>query len=366
MPRILDSLPSLYAPLFPEFFRGEVPVEEKATCGDCAMCEGKRQNDWVQPVDGVSHYFRAETKCCTYHPRLPNYLVGAILSDTRPELAEGRARMGERIDARQGTTPQWLRPSAKYNLLYKSARNAFGRSESLLCPFYERKEGNCTIWPFREAVCSTFFCKYVAGEDGRGFWMSLKTYLTLVEIQLSRWTTFQLMPEYVLDGKDKPERDDVISPSELDEVPLAEEEHAALWCGWAGEERAFYRRTHELVTGLTADDFQRIIGLDGTIEQAILERLHRKATSPALPRTLRFNPRATVSWLADGSVALACYSEYDAVALPGNAYELLIRFTGKDPVEEVRRVMREEKHADLDDDILLELYQYRVLIEPDA
>lgn len=363
MPRIIDTLPAIYAPLLPEFFRREVPEEEKATCADCAMCEGKSQN-WVQPVDGVSHYFRPDTKCCTYHPRLPNYLVGAILSDTRPELAEGRKRLEARIDARLGTTPQWLRPPTKFNLLYKSARNAFGRSESLLCPFYERGQGNCTIWPFREAVCSTFFCKYVAGEDGRGFWMSLKTYLTLAEIQLSRWATFQLMPEYVLEGKDKPERDDVLSATELDDAPLPEAAHTALWYGWGGEERAFYRRTYDLVSGLSAEDFNRILGLDGTLEQAILERLHRKATAPTLPKVLRFNPSATVSWLPDGSVALACYSEYDAVALPGNAYELLIRFTGQEPVAEVRRKMREEKQADIDDDILLELYQYRVLIEP--
>lgn len=364
MPRIIDVLPAIYAPLFPGFFQSDVPEEEKATCRDCAMCEGKSAQ-WVEPVDGTSRYFRPDTKCCTYHPRLPNYLVGAILSDTRPELAEGRARIAARIDARQGTTPQWLKPPAKFNLLYRSARTAFGRSGSLLCPYYEGQSGNCTIWPYREAVCSTFFCKYVAGQDGRGFWMSLKTYLTLVEIQLSRWAIYQLMPEYVLEGQDKPDRDDVLTLTELEELPLPDAAHAALWHGWAGDERAFYQRSYQLVSELKGDEFERLLGLDGTLEQAILDRLYQKATAFELPPILRFNPSATVSWLPDGSVALACYSEYDGVALPGNAYELLIRFTGREPVAEVRRRMREEKQADIDDDILLELYHYRVLIEPE-
>jgi hypothetical protein len=362
MSRIVDVLPALYTQLFPAFFQRPVPEETKATCGDCAMCEGKGAQSWVKAVDGSSRAFRPDTKCCTYHPRLPNYLVGAMLSDERPELAEGRARLGAKVDGRLGTSPQWLEAPAKFTLVYRSARNAFGRSESLLCPYYERKSGNCTIWPYREAVCSTFFCKYVAGEDGRSFWMSLKTYLTLAEIQLSRWAVFQLLPDYVLERKDRPDRDLVLGPSDVDEAPLPESAYRALWGEWAERERAFYARAYELVRGLGAGDLERMLGLDGTLEQAVLERLYRQATAPELPRTLRFNPAATVSWLPDGSVGLGAYSEYDAVALPGAAYELLVRFTGQEPVAEVRRKMREEKQADVDEGILLELYRHRILI----
>ena len=363
MARILDILPAVYAPLLPELFASPAPEETKATCSNCAMCEGQGR-PWVASVDGKSHAFRPDTKCCTYHPRLPNYLVGAILADERPELADGRARIGARIDSRQGTAPQWLKPPAKFTLLYRSARAAFGRSESLRCPYYERASGNCTIWPYREAVCTTFFCKYVAGEDGRAFWMSLKTYLTLVEIQLSRWAVYQLLPDYVLAGKDKPDRDETLTAADLDDSPLSEVAHRALWSEWAGRERAFYLRSFELVRGLGAAELERLLGLDGMLEKAVLERLYRKATAPELPAVLRFNPSATVSWLPDGSVALGCYSESDAVALPGAAYELLVRFTGKEPVSEVRRKLREELRADLDEQILLELHRHRILVAP--
>jgi len=75
---ILDSLPVLYADLFPDFFRKEVPAETKATCAWCAMCPSSASGA-VESVDGVSRLFRPDTKCCTYYPKLPNYLVGAIL-----------------------------------------------------------------------------------------------------------------------------------------------------------------------------------------------------------------------------------------------------------------------------------------------
>jgi hypothetical protein len=86
--------------------------------------------------------------------------------------------------------------------------------------------------------------------------------------------------------------------------------------------------------------------------------------SPALPPVLRLDPGATVAWLPDGSVALASYSEHEAVALPGVAYRLLTRFTGEAPVTAVRARLRDEERADLADEVLLELYRQRVLAVP--
>ena len=41
----------------------------------------------VASVDGVERFFNPATKCCTYHPRLPNFLVGALLSDATRSMA---------------------------------------------------------------------------------------------------------------------------------------------------------------------------------------------------------------------------------------------------------------------------------------
>lgn len=363
MPSILDSLPALYRDLFPSFFQGSVPVEEKATCSACAMCEANNPLP-VESVDGVNRFFRPDTKCCTYHPRLPNYLVGAILADEDPAMAEGRRRIQEKISRGVAMNPQWIKAPALYNLLYSNARQAFGRTEALRCPYYKAEGGLCTIWRYREAVCSTYFCKYVAGADGRKFWMTLKTWLTLAEIQLSRYAVLQLLPDYVLAGKDKV--DNAAAPltvEDLDDKRLPAKEYAELWREWAGREADFYRACFESVRKLSSEEFDNLLGLDGVVEQAILKRHHEAAVAPTLPRVLKFNPSTTVQWLPDGSIALASYSEFDAVALPGAAYALLVEFTGKEPVEAVRKRLREEKQADLHDDILIELFRHRILVD---
>src|SRR5262245_12128098 len=96
MTRLLDTVPEFYQRFLPDLFQQQVTHEAKATCDTCAMCESSC-NTPVRPVDGTNHFFRPDTKCCTYHPRLPNYLVGAILSDDSADLAEGRRRLEAKV-----------------------------------------------------------------------------------------------------------------------------------------------------------------------------------------------------------------------------------------------------------------------------
>ncbi|MGI5863530.1 MAG: hypothetical protein ACOX6T_15950 [Myxococcales bacterium] len=364
MPAILDLLPSLYRGLLPAFFSRQIPAETKADCGRCTMC-ATHCGEAVEPIDGVSRLFRPDTKCCTFHPRLPNYLAGAILGDSSPELAEGRRRILAKIDGRVGLGPQWLRPPATFSLLYSSSRQFFGRASSLRCPYFEQASGSCSIWPWRESVCSTFFCRHVAGADGHAFWMALKRWLALVEIQLSRWALFQIHPDFVLAGLDREDpTNKPLSADDLDGRPLSEKDYRKLWGAWASREADFYEACFREVSAQSSADLTRMLGLDGTIELAALEKRHAAATDARLPRTLRFDPSATVKWLRDGSVALGAYSEYEALALPGSAYELLVAFDGTEPVEAVRQRLRQSRAADLDEGVLLALYQQRVLVEP--
>jgi hypothetical protein len=131
-----------------------------------------------------------------------------------------------------------------------------------------------------------------------------------------------------------------------------------------GREAELYRACHDFVRALSASDVDAILGLDVRIARRAVERAAAAATSPALPPVLRLDPGATVSWPGDGRVALGAYSELEAVALPGEAYGLLTRFTGERTVAEVRAGLRAELHADLSDEVLLELYRQRVLTPP--
>jgi Fe-S-cluster containining protein len=364
MPQLLDALPPLYRSLLGAPLTAEAPAERKATCASCAMLESNCPGA-PPPVDGRSRFFDPSTKCCTFHPRLPNYLVGGVLEDATPAGAEGRRRMEARVASGVGVTPEWLQPPRAFSLLYEAAHGAFGKARSLRCPFYEDGAGGCTIWAHRDAVCSTYYCKYVAGEDGRRLWTAVKELVSLVEIQLARAALLELAPA-LFDRlpATRAGAAATLSAEELDGAPPAPAARAALWGDWRGREAELYRACHRWVRGRAAADVQAMLGLDGTIARRAVERALAAAGSAALPPVLRLDPGATVSWLPDGSVALAGYSSLEALVLPGQAYALLARFTGAQPVAEVRARLRAELQADLADEVLLELYRHRVLAPP--
>jgi Fe-S-cluster containining protein len=358
-----DALPEIYRPMLGAPFDREVPRESKATCASCAMLEGAA-GERVRSIDGIPRFFRPDTKCCTFHPRLPNYLVGAILSDDTSAGAEGRRRVAARVASRVGVTPAWIHPPRTFSLLYDNARHAFGRAQGLRCPFYAEGEGGCTIWAHRDAVCSTYFCKYVAGEDGRRFWTAVKELVSLVEIQLARLALLELMPE-ALDAPPRP-RGEPVGPEDIDGVAPPAAAYAATWGAWAGREEELYRKAFAVAKGVDAAALERLLGLDGTLARRAVARALDAVATPALPDVLKLDPRTTVQWLPDGRVAFGAYSELEAVSLPGEAYPLLVRFTGEEPVAAVRARLRAEARADLADEVLLELYRQRVLVDPRA
>lgn len=364
MPQLLDALPPLYRTLLGAPLDGEAPTERKATCASCAMLEAHCPGA-PPPVDGRSRFFRPDTKCCTFHPRLPGYLVGGVLEDATPAGAEGRRRMEARVASGVGVAPDWLHPPRTFSVLYDGAHGAFGKARALRCPFYEEAGGGCTVWAHRDAVCSTYYCKYVSGEDGRRMWAAVKELVSLVEIQLTRAALLELAPELldrVPNGRTAPSGP--LGPEDVDGVAPPRAAREALWGPWLGREAELYRACHRFVRGLSPADVEAMLGLDGRIARRAVERALAAATATALPPVLRLDPATTVSWLPDGSVALAGYSPLEALVLPGEAYPLLTRFTGAEPVARVRARLRAELQADLSDEVLLELYRHRVLAPP--
>src|ERR1044071_4316862 len=99
LPVLMSSpLPPLYAVWVDELLGGPIPPETDATCNDCAML----------PKNGEEHngsvvFFDPHTKCCTYIPTIPNYLVGRMLED--PQQAPGRTTAEKRIRAGVEVTP---------------------------------------------------------------------------------------------------------------------------------------------------------------------------------------------------------------------------------------------------------------------
>jgi hypothetical protein len=352
VPSLRDLFPALYHPLLPALFDQPRPLERKATCDHCVMCppsEGKA-------LEGVA-YFRPDTKCCTYHPRVPNYLVGGLLADDDPAIQEGRRRMRARIESRIAVIPHNVGPPRKHEVLRMASwRSTMGRSLMLRCPFYEAEAGNCTVWKYREIECTAFFCKHETGADGQAFWKALREYAVNVERRLVAHALHTVMPEY----SEPPS--DGMTLEELEDRAPDPKLYSALWQGWEGREEAFYIACHEVVTGLSREDHERIVGGEGHEARSaeMLDR-YRAVMSPALPERLVRNPAMEMRPV-EGGVLTETYSRYEPLVLTEALHELIGELRADETVSEMRARLGRDAGVDVPEEILLGLYQMRVLI----
>lgn len=173
------ALPPLYQGWITQVLGEAPPVEHRATCLDCVQCAPDRPPEVA---------FNAATKCCTYVPHLPNFLVGRLLGDADSRLAYGQETLRVRLRRGVGVNPLGLlihpEESAAYERIVKS--EGFGRSAELRCPHYIEEGGLCGIWLHRNAICSTWYCRHDAGDRGFRFWHAVETLLRAVETELSR------------------------------------------------------------------------------------------------------------------------------------------------------------------------------------
>jgi hypothetical protein len=349
-PTLGAVLPEIYAPLLPEVFERAAVVETRATCDDCAMCD-------ASGAASVSS-FLPDAKCCTYHPSLPNYLVGALLADASDDLEEGRRRVRERIASRIGVTPCWLAPSRRDRILFMASReSSFGRSHELLCPYFSRGEGRCTIWRHREAVCATFFCKHDAGAAGKAFWQALKAWLVHVERVLSAWATSGVAP----DAREPDVAPGTMTLDDLEGRPPSEAEYAALWGPWVGREETFYVACAERVRGLPKDAAATLLDEgDGRAHREELEARYEAVVSPRLAARLVLNPARRVLPMAD-AVGVTTYSRYDSLVLAKQLYEALGRLTPDEPALDA---LRRELGEDVTEELVVALQLHEVIVPP--
>jgi Fe-S-cluster containining protein len=336
------------------FDRAEIP-ERRATCNNCAMAGGEGAN-------AIS--FQPNLKCCTYQPTLPNFLVGAVLSDESPEIAEGKRRVQERIRSRIGVTPQWLSPPRKYRVLHDAARGtSFGRSRALLCPFYVDEGGQCSIWRHREAVCSTFFCKHEAGATAHAFWTAQKQLLGSHEVVLSQWAAREVYPSAAEPAFPRMR----LTLEDLEDRPPNEDDYAAGWGEWIGREEEFYRRTFELVSAVDVEKAAVLLEDNErakTLAASMAER-HDEITSPKLATHLVMNPELLATPIGEsGAMAVTTYSAYDPMVLIPELWAVLPEFEGTESVTEIKDRLDREKDVTIGDDLLLILQHHAILVPP--
>ncbi|HWR37774.1 MAG TPA: hypothetical protein VN622_18070 [Clostridia bacterium] len=307
-------------------------------------------------------FFNPRTKCCTFSPTLPNFLAGRILRDGSPEMAEGRASVERRLAKMLGVTPLGIGQTATYALWYNHVAAGFGRSETLLCPHYVGDPGRCAIWPHRNSVCSTFFCKHDRGAAGFHFWReALENLLKSIEWALSRWCVLELgvggtALERLLELGDDCK---TIAEGEL-EGTVKSTTYRALWDRWIGQERQFFEECAAKVDGLRWTDVAQICGpqvrLLARMTQDVYAKLGHTAPEPAL----RCGSFKLVSMRSD-VVCLSTYCDYDPIEIPARLLGVLQHFGGQ-PTSEAVAAIAARENVTLDSDLVRKLTDFGLLV----
>jgi len=167
-------VPGIWRYMLPQnIFDFEAPAERRATCMDCPNIQS----------DG----FRPDYRCCTYHPAVPNYALGfALETSLGRKPVEALIKNGYTLPEGSLHTPkEWI------DYLADNKYEKFGKSEKVLCHLLDKDTGYCTIYAFRNSVCSTFFCQHDHGKKGEYFWEQTQALVGQVEAVLCQWALEQ-------------------------------------------------------------------------------------------------------------------------------------------------------------------------------
>ncbi len=351
MPSLTSFVSPLYSNFLPDFFLSEVEDEHFATCLDCRMC-----NSGNISREG-RFYFDDTTKCCTYQPKIPNYLVGAILLDDDFSSAQGLIR--KMVENKEGVHPLGLLPSLAFVKKYNKIKvNKFGREKSLVCPFL--KDGLCSIWKYRNSVCSTWFCKHVSGMVGRTFWRSYRNYLTMMEAILSEHLQKQLglfhskmnILEWGEPGFNAYSNDNDYKRS-----------YKKTWGEWEDNELRYYEKSYELLSAMDRKSIQEII-MDGTHDFfEVLRSNYGIMRNGTISPKLAFNHDLKFFQVGADSILLFDQKNDYHHEISPILKEILLEFDGKKTTTEIVELLKREADIELGNDLILYLQNNRILIE---
>lgn len=347
-----ENLPPLYQRWVESLLPHGIPREHVATCLDCVMCA-------KSPEEAAAGYgfFNPKTKCCTYHPNVPNYLAGRALDVDSPGGRVFHSFVASDTSDPMKVTLFGVSPNAKAALLYDAdGKQGFGHDDDLLCPYVigvDSPEGPmCGIWQHRNAVCSTYFCKHVRGGTGRQFWMSIRNLLRSAETALSWWAIAELIPDIGARLLHPPSR-----PGER----LGLELPANAWSFWPGSRADFFRACADRVEALSWEEVVSIAGIDMAIARDEVVANHARLISPDIPDRLRPATYRVIEAHGDRTMVQTDagreYFELPSVLLP------LLRYFDGRPSEEVLAHIQAEERIELDLGLVRKLYDFGMLHE---
>lgn len=311
-----EKIISVYRSLFSDLLNLKIPEESIATCDDCTLNKSDQS-----PYKNV--------KCCTYFPSLPNYHIGGILCNSNSDLLNGLKTIGDQIERKIGVTPYGIFPPKKYSSKKTTLDNQdfWSRSkqdlEELACPYLS--EGKCTIWDFREHLCTTFFCSSIGGLSGIKFWKSVNQYLKYVEEKLGHYSIQKI------EGLEKNIKSDpsVSMNSNLEDDSRVGnlKNYRKTWGKWFGREKEFYIRCYEEIEKLDTSTFNLITGSQGNILKNAIYETYEPYMQNIIPNLMIINPEIEILSVGDGKVMFVLNKA--SVEIPSVILPLIRGFDGK-------------------------------------
>lgn len=274
------TLAQLSSPFLTEYLRRKfIPVdltERKATCEDCLCSKSKGQ--------GLPNYHK-DLKCCTFHPFLPNYVVGGILGDSAVS-DDLKQIVRKKILDREYALPMGIFAPVSYQVKF-NLRQAedFGNREEFLCPYFNRLKKNCGLWKYRGAVCSSYYCASDRGELGLQFWEILGEYLHLCEMSLAQdcIVSMGLSPESI-DPQLEYVNCSTGTPEEMASISMSKSVFGVYWSEWPEGVEDFYLACAKHVRSLSEKSFEDLLADDTSALEEQLRGLILVFASPANQR----------------------------------------------------------------------------------
>jgi len=315
---LLADLPPVFHRLLPELEQVPLAVETLADCKNCPI----RASEW--PPSSPTPRFHPDLVCCGYQPRLPNYVVGRILRDG----GEGARRVTARMREGEGVTSWGIFPSEAWEALARHPETDFGVSLDLRCPYLLPGASGCSIWPHREAVCRTWFCRHTQGSLSIDRWYALQDVLWMAQSRLMAWCV----------GTGVPPRP---------WAPLEELEAWFLWCARALDD-------------LEGAPLERL--RDAELEAALAVLLAVPSEPPPLPDVVC---PAISEFHRDGEVVVfRGYSVYDTVTTDMRIFRFLSLLDGERSWRDALAQANRQLDEPLQEGIVHELYRIGAL-DPD-
>jgi hypothetical protein len=334
MATVFEHLPAAVRALAPELDDGWAG-EARAACARCpvAALDGEAPAPWS---------FSAETRCCTAHPSLANFLVGRALARGEPS----RGAIERRLAEPGGVTAWGIDAPPGFDARYRATVDAgFGRDPTLRCPYWIGGEASCGVWHDRSSTCRTWFCRHDDGVLGAARWSRASFLGSALEsgvagILVARGVRAGRAPEAASDGAG--------SDGAASAWPA--------WFAWCADE----------AERLGADDLAPLAAAVAPRRADLvpLRRPRRPLPEILEPAVSELVPIATAA--GEGDVLLTGYSTFDPVRAPRAVFALLARLDGSTPWRDALAAARAELGGPvwLDEALVAELYRVGAVRDP--